>query len=77
MFDRIEVNVIKMAGKLVLVTQRMLPRPPLPDAAFAFGAAAGGECFIARQTKRESGFDQAPAHGEIRVVLGRGQIACR
>lgn len=71
LFHRVKVNVIEMVGKIVLVTQRMLPIPPLPNATFAFGASAGGERFAARQTVRDCGFDETPARGEIHVVLGQ------
>ena len=32
---RIVVNVIHMAGKILLIANEMFPEPPLPDAALA------------------------------------------
>src|SRR3546814_8336817 len=40
MFHRIEVDVIDAALQVVFVADQMLPIPPLPDPAFAFGDAA-------------------------------------
>jgi hypothetical protein len=50
MFDRIEVNIIEMPGEIVIVTQRMLPVPSLPNPALAFAGAAGGDPFASPQT---------------------------
>jgi hypothetical protein len=38
---RVEVGIIEMPREIVLVAQRMLPIPPLPNPALAFGGAAG------------------------------------
>jgi hypothetical protein len=34
---RIEVDVIEVAGKIVLIAQGVFPIPPLPNPALAFG----------------------------------------
>ena len=40
MFNRIDVDVIEVTSKIVLITDRMLPAAPLPDATLAFGGTA-------------------------------------
>src|SRR6266436_3197900 len=67
----IEVNVIEVTHEVVLVAQRMLPIPPLPNTALAFGGAASRDPFDSRQTVRKAAFDQAPAGGEIRIAIGQ------
>ena len=44
----IEVNVIEVTHEVVLAAQGVLPIPPLPDPALAFGGAAGGR-FVHRR----------------------------
>jgi hypothetical protein len=68
---RTEVNVIEVTHEVVLVAQRVLPIPPLPNTALAFGGAASRVPFDSRQTVREAAFDQAPAGGEIRIAIGQ------
>ncbi len=33
---RIEMNVIEMAGKIIVIAHRMFPEPPLPQTILAF-----------------------------------------
>jgi len=40
-FDRIEVNIIKVRRKIVLVAERMLPISPLPNPALVLVGAVG------------------------------------
>jgi len=68
---RIEVNVIEVTHEVVLVAQRMLPIPPLPNPALAFGGAAGGDPFASGQSMRKGAFDQTPAGGEIGIASGQ------
>jgi hypothetical protein len=44
------MNMVEMPGKIVLVTQRMLPIPPLPNPTLAFAGTAGGDRLAPRQT---------------------------
>lgn len=39
-FDRIEIDVIGVGREIAFVANRVLPEPPLPDAAFAFARPA-------------------------------------
>jgi hypothetical protein len=72
MFDRVEVDVIEVPGKIGLVAQGVLPITPLPNSALAFAGAARRDPLAWGQTTREGAFDQAPTRGEIRIVLGQG-----
>jgi hypothetical protein len=69
---RIEVNVIEVPRKIVLVAERVLSIPALPNPALAFGGAAGGDPFGSGQTMGKAAFDQSPAGGEIRIAIGQG-----
>jgi hypothetical protein len=39
-----------MLAEIVVVTEGMLPTPPLPNPALAFANTAGGDPFASRQT---------------------------
>jgi hypothetical protein len=69
---RVEVGIIEMPREIVLVAQRMLPIPPLPNPALAFGGAAGGDPFNSGQTMRKPLVGQAPTRGEICIAIGQG-----
>ena len=71
-FDRIEMDVIEVPDKIVLVTQGVLPIPPLPNPALSLRGTAGRDPFAAGQTARKSAFDQPPPQREIRIALGQG-----
>ena len=71
-FDRIEMDVIEVPHKIVLVTQGVLPIPPLPNPALSLGGTAGRDPFAAGQTARKSAFDQPPPQREIGIALGQG-----
>jgi hypothetical protein len=45
-FDRIEVDVIEMPGKIGVVAQRVLPISSLPNSALAFAGAAGRDPLV-------------------------------
>ena len=47
MLDRVEMDIIHMSCKIRLIMDRVFPKPPLPNPAFAFAVAAGGEVFAA------------------------------
>ena len=68
MFDRIEVDVITMPFKIDLVTQGVLPIPPLPDPAFRFALPARRATLAHLNASREFCFDQPPPSSEIRVA---------
>ena len=38
-FDRIEMDIIDVPGKIALITHRMLPKPTLPNPALSLGGA--------------------------------------
>jgi hypothetical protein len=69
MSHRVEVNVIDMAREVGIVADRMFPETALPYAFFAFVKFASTPVRIGRQTAGEIVFDQAPATGEIGIVL--------
>ena len=72
---RVVMNVIQMAIAIVFVSNRVFPKPALPDAARPLAdagaesrllAAAGGEV-----ASREGGLDQGEPPGKIRVAIGQ------
>src|SRR3546814_21074869 len=67
MFHRIEVDVIDVALPVVLVADQMLPTQPLPDPAFAFGAAACA-AMLPTQIGRAAGREWVGTFLEILVV---------
>src|SRR6187431_2576526 len=69
MLDWIDMNVVDVAGQIVLIADRVLPIAPLPDAALTFGSATGRNsltCKVARKRR----FNQPPARWKIPIVLG-------
>ncbi len=67
-FTRVVVDVIDMAGEVVIVTNPMLPITLLPDAAFSFALAARRYPFAVRQCPRKAALYQAPAQGKIGIA---------
>ena len=61
MFDRLEVDVIRVALEIPLVTNDMLPEPALPDSALAFLPPSRGELFAGGDGASESRLDGLPA----------------
>src|SRR3546814_10846616 len=59
MFHRIEVDVIDVALQVVCVADQMLPIPPLPDPAFAFGDAACAAMLASGSVARKPALDLA------------------
>ena len=66
--DRIDVAIFHMTRVIGVVPDQVLPKPSLPDAAFAPRLAHPGEPLILRQRFREPHLDQPPARGEIRIL---------
>src|SRR3546814_9552469 len=62
--------VIDVALQVVFVADQMLPIPPLPDPAFAFGDAACAAMLASGNVARKPAFDLAPAHG-VAGIAGR------
>jgi hypothetical protein len=71
-FDRVEVDVIEMPGKIGLVAQGIFPISSVPNPALAFAGAADRDLLASGQATREGAFNQAPTLGEISIVLGQG-----
>ena len=46
MFDRIEMDMIDMPGEVVLVSDGVLPKPPLPKREIAIGLALEMKPFL-------------------------------
>src|SRR5690606_4298250 len=69
MLHRIDVDVVDMRPQVTLIANSMLPEPALPDAAFTFVFAAGGNHLSLWNRSGESALDQGPAPGEIRIVF--------
>jgi len=60
-----------MPAEIGFVANGMLPISALPDAPFTLGQTALGYPLVSRQTTREGGLDQLPAHRKIGVTLGQ------
>ena len=61
---RVDVNVINMPGKIYLVSNGMLPEPPLPDPLLTFESPAfvAIGCFMSFEiSSRECLLDQTPS----------------
>jgi hypothetical protein len=65
---RVEMRVAHVGGEILVVTDRMLPVPPLPDAAFAAAGHGRRSPFADGQSLRERGLDRAPTTREVGVV---------
>jgi len=57
-----------MPCEVAVIANRMLPKAPLPDSAFARLNASCRQAFAARDVLGECGLDQAPARREIRIA---------
>ncbi len=69
MFHGIEVNVVDVAGKIVLVPHGVLPISALPNATLPFADTACGDRLIVGQSARKCGLDQPPAQRVIGVAF--------
>ena len=67
MLDRIVADVIEIMMSVLLVSNHMLPIPPLSDASFPLAPPADGNAFAMREHSRETGLDQAAAHWKVIV----------
>jgi len=67
-FDRIEVDVIDVTFEVRIISDRMLPKPSLPDSRFAPPDLAPRPQLRGRQLAGESAFDLAPASREIGIA---------
>jgi len=61
MLDGIEVDVIRVALEIPLVTNNMLPEPALPDSALAFLLLSRRQLFAGGDGASESRLDCMPA----------------
>lgn len=67
--DRVEMDVIEMAGEIPLVADCVLPIAALPDTAFAAAGHSRRSRFDGRQRLGERDLDRAPAAGEVGVAF--------
>jgi hypothetical protein len=72
-FDGIVVDVVHVAGEILLVANEMLPEAPLPEIVFAAPVAGEGNP-ITRQCAGEPGLDGAPAAGISASPGGKVQM---
>ena len=78
-FDRIEMNIIHMALKILFVPQGVLPKPALPDGGLTVFLAG----FVPHSPRSnfsqvgagKGAFDLFPASGIIHVTFGQGPDA--
>ena len=68
--ERIDIAVFDVARIISLVTNQVLPEPPLPNAAFVARNANGTALLPLWQCPRETALDQPPAGGKV-VITGR------
>ena len=68
MFHRIVVDVLDVAGEVVVVADQVFPEAPLPEIVFA-APVADERHAVARQRAREAGLDRLPASGEVGVAF--------
>ena len=67
--DRVEVDVIDVGREILVVADRMLPEPALPDAALAAPQPYLRAPLASGQATGENRLDQAPAGREVRIAL--------
>src|SRR3546814_17654229 len=70
MFHRSDVDVIDVALQVVFVAYQMLPIPPLPDPAFAFGGASCAAMLSRGSVVQRPPLYMAPEHG-VSGLAGR------
>jgi hypothetical protein len=66
---RIEVNVIEVAHEVVLVVERVLSIPPLPNPRSPLAARLAEIRLPSGQSMRKGAFDQPPTRDEIRTTI--------
>jgi hypothetical protein len=69
MLDRVEMDIIDVTLEISLISYRVLPKSPLPDASFALGNPGGGPAFIGAKSGREPALDKSPSRRKIGVIL--------
>jgi hypothetical protein len=74
--DRIEMDVIEMAGEIPLVADCVLPTAALPNIAFAATGHNRRSRFDGRQRLGKRDLDRAPAAGEVGVALRQALRQC-
>src|SRR6266851_10005092 len=62
---RVEVDVIEVNSEVPIIPNRMLPIPPLPDAAFTAAAHDGRSRFGGGQGFHKRDLDRAPTAGKV------------
>lgn len=65
--DRVEMHVVHVARVIPVIADRVLPEPPLPDAALAPTHPHRGALFIGRNGFREGLLHRPPASGVVIV----------
>src|SRR5690606_39517857 len=67
-FQRVDMDVIRVTAVVLLVANQVLPISPLPDSAFAAAQVRQGALFVRRQVTRKTGLEHLPAHREIGIA---------
>jgi hypothetical protein len=73
--DRVEMRAVHVSREVPLVTDRVLPVPPLPDAPLAASDHDGRSPFTGGQRFRERDLDRAPTTGEVGIAFRQGPQA--
>lgn len=55
------MDVVDMARQIIVITDQVFPKTPLPDSAFPFRRAGSGYPLALRNPPRKSAFDLVPA----------------
>lgn len=72
MFHRIDVAIFDMARVIGFIADQVLPKSPLPDAAFAARDANVAEPLPFWKRSCKSALDQPPPHREVAIVWRQG-----
>jgi hypothetical protein len=72
---RVEVDIIHVRGEVVLIADRMLPVPTLPDAGLALAKQGRAPVRRPRDCAREGRLDRLPSNREVHVARRQGPQA--
>jgi hypothetical protein len=67
--DRIAMHIVEMGGVIILIADRVLPKPPLPDPSLALRNPARGAMLAYGKAFRECLLDRLPAARKIGVAF--------
>ena len=66
MFDRIEVDIIDVALEILVITDSVFPKSPLPQRVFSIPVARDGHTCL-RDSRGEPPFDEHPPSREVGI----------